>query len=578
MKKFVARPCKKPDKIISYWLGEKTTVLIIIISGFIYNGFMAAGPYFQGKLIDSLAEKLPFAEILSVALMFLAAIGVIQFARYFKRFYVRRFANSTSATMRLMVYNNILSAPIRELEQSRPGEMMSRIISDVELCVEGMRKVTTEFFDTGVVLVSYLCVMFSLDVRITLISCAFVPVAVLIAEKMKKLIYRYSAEFRVQSDINAASTLETVSHTILYRQSGLEEQSSARYKQKLDDLEKSAVLAGVAENSLQPLYKCVSILGIAFVVLFGGRNVVDGSWTIGSFSMYLTLFTMVSQRAAVAAKIFNSAQKSQISWRRLKPYLSGYSQKPQTTTSDTPPSLEVSELSFAYGEGENVIENVSFAAKAGDIIGVTGSVASGKSALGLALTGAWNYGGSIKLSGRELSALSDAQKSACISYMGHDAELFSDTIESNICMGKAVDVSRVLQDSALDEDLKIMHQTPKAQIGNAGVSLSGGQQARVALARALVSFAPLIILDDPFSAVDTATEETIMKRLQENYKNSIIVILSHRLHTFSSMEKIIFLEHGATPIVGTHAEMMEKCADYASIYNMQENAGGEKHE
>lgn len=577
MKKFVARPCEKPDKIVSYWLSEKATVLIIIISGFIYNGFMAAGPYFQGKLLDSLAENLPFAEILSVALMFLGSIGIIQFARYFKRFYVRRFANSTSATMRLMVYNNILSAPIRELEQSRPGEMMSRIISDVELCVEGMRKVTTEFFDTGVVLASYLFVMFTLDVRLTLLSCAFVPVAVLIAEKMKKLIYRYSAEFRVQSDINASSTLETVSHAILYRQSGLEEQSAERYTQKLEDLEKSAVRAGVAENSLQPLYKCVSILGIAFVVLFGGQNVVEGSWTIGSFSMYLTLFTMVSQRAAVAAKIFNSAQKSQISWQRLKPYLSGYSEKLSVHKLESAANLAIENLSFAYNGAENAVENISFSGQAGDIIGVTGSVASGKSALGLALTGAWAYGGSARLNGRELSELSDAQKAACISYMGHEAELFSDTIENNICMGKAVEVGSVLRDSALDEDLKLMHQTEQAQIGNAGVSLSGGQQARVALARALVSAPPLIVLDDPFSAVDTATEDAIMKRLQENYKNSIIIVLSHRLHTFASMKKIIFIERGAKPIVGTHAEMMEKCEDYASIYNMQENVGDEKY-
>lgn len=580
MKKYKAAPIPNADKITSYWYREKSTVAWLIITGLIYNGFMAAGPFLQGKLIDSLWENAGLSATIRLSLAFIGTILAIQCARYFKRFYVRRFSNSTSATMRLMVYNNILSRDLRTLENKSTGEIMTRIISDVELCSEGMRKVTTEIFDTGVLLVSYLFVMARMDLKLTALACLFVPLAMVVALCAKKAIYRCTSNFRMQSDIHAASVLETVSHALLYRQNGLLQQSCARYQRSLDALEKSAITAGIVENSLSPLYKCIAMLGIVFIVIIGGQNVSASAWSIGTFSAYLTLFSSVAMRASVAAKIFNSAQKSRISWLRLKPYLGEYT-SPQTCKkllSDI--NISVQNLEFSYiGAASAAIKNVSFSAKSGDIICVTGAVASGKSALGIALTGAYDYRGSIRLCGHELRDLSAQQKAACIGYMGHAPELFSDTAASNISFNlelspQSPEIQSVLHDTALDEDLKKMHAGADIFIGNGGISLSGGQQSRVSLARTLLGKKPLIILDDPFSAVDMATEQKIMDNLRQNHKDSIIIILSHRLRIFPHASQVVFLQDGAAPLVCSHAEMLKSCSQYNSIYNLQELSGG----
>ena len=146
---------------------------------------------------------------------YVALIGMIQLLRYLKRFYIRRFANSTSATMRLMIYNNILHKSVTELENENTGNLMTRAISDVDLCVEGMRKFTTELFDTGVLMASYLISLLIYDSKITLLSVLSIPVAMLLAEKLKSIIYQFSIDYRKKSSEVADRTYDYVENSIL---------------------------------------------------------------------------------------------------------------------------------------------------------------------------------------------------------------------------------------------------------------------------------------------------------------------------------------------------------------------------
>lgn len=159
MSKLKIEPMKEPDKIINYWKKEKYVVALIVIFGLTFNGSTVLGPIFQGKLIDSIANGDKLSSVAVLTAIYIAIIGTIQLLRYFKRFYIRRFANSTSATMRLMIYNNIMNKSISELNNENMGNLMTRAISDVDLCVEGMRKFSTEVFDTG----TY-AIVFNIDV------------------------------------------------------------------------------------------------------------------------------------------------------------------------------------------------------------------------------------------------------------------------------------------------------------------------------------------------------------------------------------------------------------------------------
>lgn len=580
MSKLKIEPMKQPDKILNYWKKEKFLVTCIIVFGIASNTSMILGPIYQGKLIDSIAEGNSLSSVVLVATLYAMLIGITQLFRYFKRFYIRRFANSTSSTMRFMIYNNIMSKSTSELDNENTGNLMTRVISDVDLCVEGMRKFTTEVFDTGVLMISYLISMLFYDVKITMLSIIFVPVAMAIAEKLKSVIYKYAREYRKKSSDIADVTYDMIENSMLYRVTGMEVKNRARYNEELEDLKNKAIKASILENSMQPIYNVIAMLGIIMVIYLGGTKVIRGGWTVGSFSTYIAMFTAMATKASKAAKLFNSVQKSQISWKRIEPYLSDYKTKDSSSSIDNRDTmLSVEGLSFSYGEGrENIIENISFKAKKGEIIGITGSIASGKSTLGLSLLGLYPYLGSIKVDGRELNDYSQYERSQMISYLGHKPQLLSDSIYNNITMGSSKEISDVLKDVCFDTDLDAMQRGQDTLVGNSGIKLSGGQQARIALARALINKNKIIILDDPFSAVDMKTEEKIIENLRSNYKDSLIILISHRLAIFNRINRIILLKNDTTADMGTHEELMKKSDVYATIYNLQCTEGGDYDE
>lgn len=571
MSKLKIEPMKQPDRLMNYWKKEKRIVIYIILFGLSFNISIVFGPVFQGKLIDSIASGKSLASILTVAVTYVLLIGIIQLLRYFKRFYIRRFANCTSGTMRLIIYNNMMHKDARALSQENIGNLMTRAISDVDLCVEGMRKFTTEVFDTGVLMISYLITMLVYDVKITLFSLIFVPVAMAIAEKLKSIIYEYSKEFRKKSSEVTDLTYDAIDHLMLYRVNGLEEKNRKQYEKELEDLQKKAVKANLLENSMQPIYHVIAMLGIMIVLYLGGMKVISGNWTIGNYSTYVALFTAMAIKASKAAKLFNSVQKSQVSWKRIQPYLQEYKIKDQNIhLQNEDISLVVNNLSFSYKDhSPNVIEQIHFSGKGGEIIGVTGPIASGKSTLGISLLGMYPYLGSIQINGRELKEYSEYERSQMISYMGHQPGLLSDSIDQNITLGGTTESDSVLKDVCFLTDLENMPNGKNTLVGNGGVKLSGGQQARIALARALYGKKKIIILDDPFSAVDMKTENQIIENLKSNYQDSIIILISHRLHIFNKIDRILLLKNDQTFEYGTHEELMSQSELYSKIYNLQ---------
>ncbi|MBB6630715.1 ATP-binding cassette domain-containing protein [Clostridium algidicarnis] len=577
MAKLKIEPMKQPDKIINYWKKEKFVVSCIVIFGLSFNSAMILGPIYQGKLIDSIVGGDRLSSVVILAGTYVALIGTIQLLRYFKRFYIRRFANSTSATMRLMIYNNIMHKSTLELDNENTGNLMTRAISDVDLCVEGMRKFTTELFDTGVLMAAYIISLLAYDVKITVLSILFIPIAMMIAEKLKSIICKYSIDFRKKSSEVADITYDSIENAMLYRANGMEAQNRVKYNADLEDLQNKAIKANILENSMQPIYNVIAMLGIIMVIYLGGAKVINGGWTVGIFSTYITMFIIIANKASKAAKLFNSVQKTQVSWKRIKPYLKEYESKDTVSNINKDSTkLLVENVGLCYEAGkENIIENISFEGKQGEIIGVTGPIASGKSTLGLSLTGLYPYIGSIKIDGKELKDYSEYERSQVISYLSHKPELLSDTIYNNITLGNEQDITSVLKDVCFDTDLAAMPDGQNTLVGNSGIRLSGGQQARISLARALLNKNKIIILDDPFSAVDMKTEEKIIENLKNKYKHSLIILISHRLTIFSRINQVIFLNNNKTADYGGHNELMKTSNLYATIFNLQCTESGD---
>lgn len=563
---------KNPDKIKNYWIKEKKSVILLTLFGILYDVGMVARPIYQGKLIDALIAKVNFNNLIKLSLTFIFIIGMVQFFRYLKRYYVRQFANATTATMRFMIYNNILHKEEKELNDENMGSLMTKAISDVDVCVEGMRKSTTEVFDTGVLFITYLVTLLQYDVKITLYACIFIPAAVFIAEKMKKIIFKFTKAYRSQLSQVSDITYDRIDNAILYRLYGREADNRVVYEEELEDFEKKAIVANIWENAMQPIYNVIAMGGIVFVIIMAGEKVYEGSFTVGVFSAYISIFAIMAAKASRIARLFNTIQKSSVSWNRIKPFLKEYKEIDKTRgiiSKET--KLEIENLYLKYDKSSDyIIKNLNFKARENNIVGITGPIGCGKSTLGRVFLGNINYEGSIKIDNKEFRDYSEYERSKIISYMGHDAHLISDTIYNNITMGDDGDISHVLKMVCFDEDLKSMENGIETLVGNGGVRLSGGQQARIALARTLYHKNKILILDDPFSAVDMKTEKNIIDNLRANYGDCLILLISHRLAIFKYLNQIILINEDKTLEYGNHQKLIENSTLYNQLYLLQQ--------
>ena len=570
----------RPDRIASYFRVEWLPLAVVTLSGLIYNVGLLAGPWFEGRLAQCLADILGGSETAArMALLVLGYILVtltVQAARFVKRFYVRRFANNINRRMKGILYANLVRKSRASLEREGAGELMTKAISDVDDCVEGMRKFTTEVFDTGVALLGYAVMLLVYDWRLALLSLLFTPISYVCAAWMKRPVQRAGAAYKKAAGALSAATLDRAQNAVTYRTYGCESTREKRYEQTLKAYEQTAVRSSVWQSALPPLYLAVSGAGVLFILRFGAKNVLGTgwrAWDIAAFTTFLSCFTKLTVKSSKVAKLFNSVQKAEVSWKRIQPLMTS----PETLELLAVPAaagVEIENLSFAYGS-EAVFSGLSLTVQPGDIIGVTGPVACGKSTLGRAFLCEAPYGGSVKFGGKELSALTPRQIAATVGYLGHDPELSADTVENNVLCGSNQDAMPYLDAAALKDEVLGMENGPDTVIGSAGTRLSGGQAQRLALARTLAHPRPLLILDDPFSALDRNTEDTVFANLQAYARDKVVFLISHRLYHFPQLRQVIFMENGKTT-VGTHAELMASVLAYRQLYESQ--TGGQRHE
>lgn len=563
-------PVHEPQKLYSYLRREWKVLAVVTVTGLLFDGCMSFAAVLQGKLIDTVVNRLAISAVMRQALIFTVVVFAIQLMRGFKRYFVRLFANRTGAVMRRMLYNSMLAEDVTALSRVSAGALMNKAVGDVDICVEGIRKVLTEIFDTGVLMLSYIIALLSYDVKTSLVSCIFIPIAMLIAGRLKTVIEGYTKRSREQSGIISELTLSNVENSLLYRVNSAVERNNSAYEAELAELEKRAVKADILENSMQPVYNAISLLGIVGVLYFGGKNVVSDIWTIGDFTAYVTIFLALAAKASKAAKLFNTYQKAVVSWIRIKPGFREHTRPDETPKPEaTKANLVCRGLGFSYqGAQSPVFEGLDFEAKTGDIIGVTGEVACGKTALGLALTGLFPYRGEISLCGKELRDYSSFERSLVLAYMGHDPQLLTETIYENVTLGEGGDISEILKTVCFDEDLLSMPEGENTLVGAGGLRLSGGQRARIALARALYRKNRLVILDDPFSAVDMETESRIIENIRAGFPDRIIILISHRLAVFPQTEKVLFFENGRL-VCSTHDGLLMQSPAYRSLWETQ---------
>ena len=283
---------------------------------------------------------------------------------------------------------------------------------------------------------------------------------------------------------------------------------------------------GLPVAAMPPLYGVISMTGVLFIFTFGARNVAGtgwAAWDIAAFTTFLSCFGKLAVKSSHAAKLFNAVQKAEVSWKRIKPLMKQPEQLAPLRIPE-PADVTLENLSFAYG-GEPVFTGLSLTARPGDIIGITGPVACGKSTFGRVFLCEAPYGGSAKFGKTEFAALTPRQISATVGYLGHDPELSADTVQNNVLCGSEQDAMPWLAAAALDGEVLAMENGVDTVIGPSGTRLSGGQAQRLALARTLAQQSPVLLLDELAAGLDLARMLELFDLLERRRRAGAALLL-----------------------------------------------------
>ncbi len=528
---------KHYNKIRYYFYYLWGILVPLIITGILYDSLMSFIPRIQGDAINSIKQQ-NTDLIIKSALIFLGLTIFVQINRFLKRYLVRVFSNKMNYLMRNKCFNHMLSLDMAFYEQNKVGDILNKNTTDISDTCESIRKLTTEIFDTVILMIGYIVSYFLLDYKIALMSLPFVLISIIISLFLKKKVYMTTKDYKEYSSKFKDSTLNMLKNEIYFRGMGVNEKYIDQYSKEVDILAKKNVKNLVYKASMESIYSSIGFIGLFFVLYFGLNNVIDGTYDIGTFTTILTTFVLIANKGAKVGKSFNAYQGLKVTWKRIKPFLEDDIEKEEEYQFN---SDGLSLIDFSYSYDDFKTPTITYSFNKDEKIGIVGRVHTGKSTLLKSLTGLYEYDGEAKLNGIDLKDLFKS-KNQVISYCPSKEFLFKDSIVNNIELGRDGNIKEALNSACLtDSQLDI-----NTEINPTMVNISGGQKQRLMLARSLYHQSNMYLLDNPFSSLERFMSESISNQVLD--MNGLFFIVTNDENILKKLDRIIYLNDGIAKI------------------------------
>lgn len=566
---------------LSYAIG----ILFMLLTSYIQTLF----PKILGETIDILGIANFDVKNVEIKIVYILLIALGTFlCTYIWRNLVIGNARKLECHIREMLYGHLQKLSPEFYNRRKTGDLIAYAINDIS-AVRMTFGPASAMSINGIVIciISIYSMSQAVDWKLTLMSLLPIPVIVYFMLKIGRVVQK---KFRkVQENFAAISDrVQENIYGIRVIKAYVQEEDELKNFEKLNSRMMESNLEMVKVSSyLSPIIELCFSISFVLNLIVGGRLVLSGNISLGDFTAFNGYLAMIMTPVLNIGRVITIFQRGMASLNRLNEILNI---KPDIEDGEAMVSahvegeIEFKDLSFSYpGSRKKVLKNVNLKIHKGCTLGIVGRTGSGKSTLAALLLKLYNIGASkLFIDKKDINDYSLSSLRDCFGYVPQDNFLFSASIKQNINSFKDIytdeDIENAAKDSCIFESITSFPDSFDTLLGERGVNLSGGQKQRVSIARAIIKNPPILILDDALSAVDTITEDEIIKNIKKVRKDKTTIIIAHRISAVKDADEIIVLDKGKVRERGTHDELLKKGGLYYDIFIEQYKDGQRESE
>jgi subfamily B ATP-binding cassette protein MsbA len=530
-------------------------------------------------------DSLAILKFTALAVIAIAAVGAI--GTYVEKRTITAVGQHVMHGLRRMFYWHVQRLSMSYHDNKRTGDVISTVTSDIDSIQSAVSSGILDALYYTLTLLGMMGIMLYLDWRFTLVALSVLPALFLVVYTFTKRIKKASRALR-KKEAEMVSTLQEVLSSIrIVKAFGREEYEQKRFEDESIESVDLALQARNIKAKLSPAVEIIVACGTALVLWFGSKQVLSGDLTPGVLVVFFLYLGKMYKPIRELSKMSDTYSKALIGWERIKDFLAIDLQVRDLPGAQPAPrfkgEIELEHVNFGYVPGRMVLKDVSLGVRPGQMAALVGATGSGKSTLISLIPRFYDpESGAVKIDGVDLRKYQRGTVRPQMSLVLQETLLFRAPIWQNIAYGKPeATQSEIVRAACLanaDEFIDRLPDGYNTMVGERGVTLSGGQRQRIAIARAIIRNSPILLLDEPSTGLDAASEKLVLEGLARLMENRTTIMVAHRLATIHKADVIFVLHDGIVAEHGSHQELLAAGGLYARFYQLQSQKEGQEKE
>ena len=569
-------------RLIKYAMPYKGRFVFAMLSMLIYSGVAALLVYLSKIIMDGVfvsKDPVQAKKMLIELCIAMPLIYVIKgFADYGKTYFLNYVAQNAIKDLRQDLYTKLISLSHNFYVTHTSSKVMSRVTNDINALQGALLKVPPTIIRDGLIIIGMIGGLFYLHWKYAFFIVVVLPVLGIPLAQFARKLRKASKDSMVQISEIYTSLQEMLSGFTVIKSFCREKHEEKRFAVNNKDYYNVQQRIVRVDARTTPVMEVLSMTGVSIVLWFGGKDVINGAWTLGDFTAFILAVQQMYQPIKNFSQLNSTIQQAVSASERVFEILDEENKifnLPDAKNIDVfSKDIVYKNVSFEYEQNKSILKNINIDIKKGQTVAFVGSSGSGKSTIANLLLRFYDVNsGEILVDGTNIKNLTLESLRDKIGVVSQDVFLFNDTVKYNIAYGKLDAGDEEIENAAKAANahkfISAMPDGYNTLIGERGMKLSGGEKQRIAIARAMLKNPPILVLDEATSALDSESEKLVQEAIETLMKNRTVILIAHRLSTVKNADQIIVIDKGTVVERGKHQELLDKNGVYAKLYNLK---------